>query len=146
LGSPSNIRNIFSPRKRITSKAHLGKSRTHKEFAEECDINKLLLRYPKTGVLPLNKATPKYGDFTNVPDYQNALNVVRTATTAFEALPAPVRKRFNNDAQAFMEFATDKRNLPDMVKMGLATPPPVKEEAPKPVKREKTPSKEADPQ
>jgi len=71
---------------------------------------------------------------------------VRTATTAFEALPAPVRKRFNNDAQAFMEFATDKRNLPDMVKMGLATPPPVKEEVPKPVKREKTPSKEADPQ
>lgn len=102
-------------------------SMTKQAFAEECDINNILKKYNKTGILPhLAKADPRYGDFSTVPDYQDALNTVLHAQTQFAALPAHARDRFANDPSRFLAFAQDPTNNAELVAMGLASERPAK--------------------
>lgn len=97
-------------------------TRTKQSFQAECDINNILKRYEKTGQLPdLIKQDPRYGDFADLPSYQEALHLVEMAQTQFAALPVQVRDRFGNDPQKFLAFAENGLNGEEMVKMGLAT-------------------------
>ena len=104
---------------------------TKQADAEDCDINKILARYAKTGVLPdLIKANPKYGDFSDVTSFMDACAIVSLAEEQFAALDAPIRKRFDNDPAKFLEFASDPKNVSEMVKMGLAVESKVVEASP----------------
>jgi phage internal scaffolding protein len=97
-------------------------TRTHQSFKDECDINGIVKKAQSTGVLPsLIKENPQYGDFSDPLDYQQSLNVIIRANEQFDALPSHVRARFANDPQNFLMFTADPKNLPEMVKMGLAT-------------------------
>lgn len=98
-------------------------SRTLQEFADECDINAIMARYEKTGVVNhYNTKQPRYLDLTDVPDFQASLNLLRVADEAFASLPANVRKTFDNDPAKFVEFAQDEKNLDQMREWGLAKP------------------------
>lgn len=100
-------------------------SKTKQSFKEECDINNILARYQTTGVLPdLILENPQYGDFSEVPDYHQALNLVSKAHEQFASLDAQVRSRFDNDPAKFLDFATNPQNTHEMVKMGLAVARP----------------------
>lgn len=109
----------------------VGVSRTRQEFAEECDINAIMKRYERTGVMShTNRREPQYVDFSDgVPDFHTAMNMMVDAETAFMRLPASVRKRFENDPQEFVRFAAEKDNLPQMRDWGLA-PPEIVADAP----------------
>lgn len=88
---------------------------------EACDINNILRKFEQTGVLPdLIRREPRYGDFSSVPSYQESLDIVHRAETQFAALSAEVRDRFGNDPAKMLEFCHDEKNLPEMVKLGLA--------------------------
>lgn len=101
--------------------------RTKQADKESCDINNILKRYEKTGVLPdMIKQNPQYGDFSMAPDYQEALNIVRFAEEQFAALDAHIRLRFDNDPEKFLAFASDDKNYDEMEKMGLLKPEVVK--------------------
>lgn len=101
---------------------------TRQEFKDECDVNVLMKRYQRTGILPGDPSAGSYGDFTNLPDFMEAMNTVARANEAFAALPAHVRKRFGNDPGEFVEYVSDPENLEDVRKLGLAAP----KEAPEP--------------
>jgi phage internal scaffolding protein len=97
-------------------------TRTHQSFKDECDINAIVRKANSTGRLPeLIKQNPKYGEFSSQLSYHDAMNVVVHANEQFAALPAYTRKRFSNDPEQFLAFTADPANLPEMVKMGLAT-------------------------
>lgn len=115
------IRKPFTGRKSVKFNT-VGPSLTHQSMAPECDINTIMKKYEKTGILEhRNTFDGQYGNFLDVPsDYHEAMNAVLEANDMFESLPAKVRKRFHNDPGAFIEFATDAENLPEMVRMGLA--------------------------
>lgn len=100
-------------------------SHVKQEFLAECDINNILKRYRATGLMRQIPSPPMYGDFSNLPSYQDALNTVNEAEAAFMALPSDLRTRFDNDPQKFLDFAGDPDNLPELRKLGLA-----KKEAP----------------
>lgn len=105
--------------------------RTQQHFKEECDINTIVRRYGITGLVPVGTRAPSFGDFTGVMDYQTALNAVMEAEKAFGAIPADIRKRFDNDPQAFVAFCSDKANVEEMEKLGLVHSfPPVDREPP----------------
>lgn len=89
---------------------------------EECDINTIVRKFGLTGELPSDVKMPMSGDYTNVLDYQSALNVVIAADDAFMEFPAEVRARFANDPQKLFEFVSDKANLDEARKLGLAIP------------------------
>eukprot|EP00918_Siedleckia_nematoides_P040884 GHVU01088761.1.p4 GENE.GHVU01088761.1~~GHVU01088761.1.p4 ORF type:complete len:148 (+),score=9.72 GHVU01088761.1:1566-2009(+) len=90
---------------------------------KDTDINGIFKKYERTGQLPdLIVKNPQYGDFSEVPDYQEALNIVRNANEQFENLDVNLRNRFANDPAKFLAFATDVKNLDEMEKLGLLKP------------------------
>jgi phage internal scaffolding protein len=88
-------------------------------FKEECDINTILQKFSITGILPEAPLSPRYGDFTGIGDYHTALNRVLAAQDEFEALPAQIRARFENDPAKLIEFLDDESNRPEAEKLGL---------------------------
>lgn len=104
---------------------------TRQEFAAECDINSIMARYEKTGMLPVNQMSqPQYLDLTMTPDtLMDAMNLMIDAENAFMTLPAMVRKEFDNDPMRFVEFASDPNNVKRLREWGLAEP---EKEAPLP--------------
>lgn len=97
-------------------------------FKDESDINHIMAKYTKTGVLPrLIKENPLWGDFSNPVDFQEAQNIVIKATEQFAALPSHIRERFANDPAKFLAFTSDKNNKEEMGRLGL-----LKEDALKP--------------
>lgn len=89
---------------------------------DECDINTLVKRFGITGQMPLNMRPPMQGDFTGISDYQSALNALNDADEKFMELPADVRKRFDHDPGAFVEFCSDPGNVKELRELGLAVP------------------------
>ena len=97
-------------------------SLTQQQFKDECDINKIMDRYLRTGVLsdPLqNRGTPKYGDYADIGDYMDHMNKVVEAIEMFEALPASIRKRFNNNPGELIDFVMDENNRTEAEFLGL---------------------------
>ncbi|WNK13757.1 MAG: internal scaffolding protein [Microvirus sp.] len=96
--------------------------KTDHSQAKECDVNVIVARMIKTGVSPAERGNPVYGDYSDVPSYQEALNIVHNAEEQFRHLDAVTRARFSNDPSAFLQFVGDARNTEEMVKLGLAIP------------------------
>ena len=86
---------------------------------DECDINNILRQFSITGLLPESPLSPRYGDFTGIGDYHTALNRVIAAQDEFEALPAQIRARFDNDPAQLIEFLENSDNRPEAEKLGL---------------------------
>lgn len=94
----------------------------------DCDINTILKRYDKTGLIThVNNAVADYGDYTEINEYQESLNLVIRAQENFEAMPSEIRKKFDFDPGQFLEFATNPANKEEMIKLGLANAPKVVE-------------------
>lgn len=100
----------------------LDDSKAVQSAAEEADINTIVRRFGLTGQLPVDVKAPQYGDFTEVTDYQTAMNAVLEAQASFAAMPAEVRSRFGNDPGAFVDFCSDESNKDEMKKLGLLVP------------------------
>ena len=99
---------------------------TQQCFKDECDINILLAKFAVTGQLPENVRVPQYLDFEEAFDFQSSMNVIRAAEEAFNAMPAEVRDRFQNDPGRSLECANDASNYDEALKMGLAIKRPEK--------------------
>jgi len=113
--------------------AELEPSMTKQNHTAECDINNIMAKYKRTGLIDhVNHYQGEYADVTNLGDFQEALNTVAAAQEAFDQLPASVRKEFDNDPGKFVHFVENPDNIDKMVEMGLATRPnPVPERDPK---------------
>lgn len=93
---------------------------TKQAFKDECDINNLLSKYQKTGLVThVNNFKGEYLNLSQPVDYQTALNVVINADAAFASLPSSIRKKFDNDPHEFLQFTTNPDNHDAMVEMGL---------------------------
>ena len=100
-----------------------GKGRTQQNFAKDCDINEIMKRYEKTGLVAhVNRFQGSYGDVTGALDFHSAQNAVIAATEAFMTLPARIRQKFANDPGAFLAFVEDPANEDKMRDMGLLPP------------------------
>ncbi|MEM1832092.1 MAG: hypothetical protein QXJ97_11255 [Desulfurococcaceae archaeon] len=128
----TEIMKPYAPRKRVQVK-FTKPSLTKQSFKQEADINSIIARWRKTGIIDhLNPSQPRYGDFSNIPSYDEALNTVIAAESAFMTLPARVRKRFDNDPGYFLEFVQDPKNASELVELGLVDVPsaPLQDEEP----------------
>ena len=94
-------------------------SLAQQHYKEECDINTILEKFNITGMLPENTLSPRYGDFTGIGDYHTAMNRVIAVQEEFEALPAQIRARFNNDPAQLIEFMENSDNRPEAEELGL---------------------------
>jgi len=80
---------------------------TQQQFAESCNINNILAKYQKTGLIDhVAKYQPQYGDCSGA-DYTEAMRTVANAKSMFEELPSSVRANFDHNPANFLDFARD---------------------------------------
>lgn len=107
-----------------------GESRTKQAFKDECDINRILMKYQKTGLLThVQTYGGRYEDLPSNLDYQESLNAIIAAETAFMSLPSSLRLRFGNDPAEFLGFVSNPANSNELVELGLATSRPPAEQS-----------------
>lgn len=109
----------YSPKKKV-SLSSFEKTLTKQEFKDDCDINLIVKRYKKDGVIThVNPDNPIFAEFAP-QDYRNLLDLSIEADQAFKDLPSSLRKRFNNDPVQLMEFVSNiDDNYDEGVELGL---------------------------
>lgn len=104
----------------------IGESMTKQAHKRECDINHIMSKFQKTGIIEHQRSHgPQYMEVNSI-DFHQAMNLVAEAQEMFEDLPSQIRKRFGNDPAAFLDFVQDEGNLEEMYDLGLAQRPPGK--------------------
>lgn len=89
---------------------------------DECDINKILKTYERTGVITHGNAQEgRYEDLPSPVEYQEAMNQVIAAQEAFAALPAHIRARYGNDPATLLRAFEDPAEWPELQRLGLLT-------------------------
>ncbi len=112
------LRSAYGPKQRQTI-TFPETGRTKISMQAECDINNIMKKYQKTGVLDfVNTHQAQYGDATGI-DFQNAMQRVAKSREMFADLPSSIRKRFDNDPAQFLDFVNDANNAEEARKMGL---------------------------
>lgn len=120
-----NIKTKYDYENHIHPGIHFGKddrSMTNQADMDAADINKIMARFEKTGVLIDGSGIerqPMHGDFSEVRDYHGMLIAVREAERRFYLYPAAIRNRFDNDPQKLIDFMEDPKNDKEAVKLGL---------------------------
>lgn len=95
-----------------------GKSLTRQSEAEACDINVIMRRYEKTGILP-EGVEGFFADVSNIGDYRAVQEKLEVGKEIFYQLPAVEREKFRNDVGTFLDFAADPGSVPELVRLGL---------------------------
>ena len=93
-----------------------GKSVTIQSFAKECDINRIMSKFQRTGTL--SHIAAHGGTYDNLPDlsYEEAHLAKAAWDSAYYTLPSEVRREITSP-QAFQEFVnarTDEEVLRDL--------------------------------
>lgn len=100
-----------------------GDGMTKQSFGEQCDINVVMAKYVRTGLLEhVNERAAVFDDFSGF-DFARSMNVVVKANEMFDNLPAEVRLRFSNDPAQFVEFCQNSENREEAVRLGLIPKP-----------------------
>lgn len=111
-------RAAIKPYKRIQT-APVGKTRTKQSMAAECDINTIMQKYQKTGVID---HVAKHGgmyEYATALSYQEAIHLKRDAEEMFNDLPSSLRAQFKGNPAIFLAFVQDDKNLEEMGELGL---------------------------
>lgn len=108
------------PKKRLACK---DKSRTRQSEAKACDINVIMARYTKTGIIPVQMREAFYADVSEMTDYRQVVDRIKFASEFFMRQPAELRARFANDPAMFLDFVADPANRDELVELGLLPKP-----------------------
>lgn len=115
----------YGDRVRVTADP-VGESLTQQHFKKETDIVEIIKKHDRTGIIEhVARGVAQYGDYSEVNEYREALDMVNNANASFMELPAEIRAMFGNDAGEFFEFATNPENETKMQELGLAETPNV---------------------
>jgi len=96
-------------------------TRTQRQFQDQVNVNNIIKKYKKTGSIThiRNAQQGIYADLTQIPDYAEALMQIQHAQQAFEAIPAHIRLKFNNDPSRLIDYLKDPSNKEEAIKHGL---------------------------
>lgn len=100
-------------------------SLTQQHFKDDADINTIMRRYEKTGLLvdptvnPTRK--PFFGDYADSTSFHEAQTLIARNLELFDELPAEIRRRFSDSPEKLIEFVEDPNNFEEGVSLGLFT-------------------------
>lgn len=122
--------------KSFIQKNEEGYKGAQQHFRKEANINSIMAKYAKTGILvdpgtPMRSA-PQFGVFGQF-DYLECQNKVAQAKQAFMCLPARLRARFSNNPAQLLDFINNESNRAEAIALGIiAETKKEKEEVEKP--------------
>lgn len=96
-----------------------GKKITDQSKLKASDINVIVKRAEKTGVMPPNVRQGVYGDFTNIPSLEESFDIQRKAINSFMELPSQLRKLMDNDPTKLVNFINNPENEDLLLKYGI---------------------------
>lgn len=92
---------------------------TEQAHKDRCDINAVVKRYAKTGVIDhVSSFEASYGDLSG-KDFKEMMDTVVGVGRKFGEFPLDVRKRFHNDPAEFLAFFDNPGNRDEAIKLGL---------------------------
>jgi len=98
-------------------------SRTQQSFRDETDINNIMAKYQKTGLIDhVNEHGASYGDQPAAADFHEAMNLVANTKSMFEELPSATREDFDNDPSKFLDFIADEERRETLLKTKKINP------------------------
>lgn len=105
-------------------------SRTKSEFADDCNINNIVGKAMKTGILPSGNRKPLFEDFSMVSDYVDTQRTIAQAEQNFMQLDPTIREQFGNNVANLLDFIDNPENAEEAAAMGLIAPIAKQEEIP----------------
>lgn len=97
-----------------------GEPMTEQHHKKACDINNIIAKYAKTGLVDhINRHQGTYGDATGA-DFKAAQDLIAEQTSIFYELPAKVRTQFDNDPAQYLDLMQTDDGLETL--RGLLTP------------------------
>lgn len=116
------MRSFFVPHARVRTEVGTV-SMTKQSCKDECDINKILKQYQRTGIIShINNSKSQYLDLPSDVDYQFSMNTLIQAQDAFASLPSVVRDYFSNDPEKFLSAFGDPKMRNRLQEWGLLKP------------------------
>ena len=109
------------------------KIRTKQSFKKESDINNILKKFLKTGVISqsaINKRQATFADVSQIGDFADCHNRIVAAGAAFGTLPAAVRARFANTPAELLDFLSNPANRQEAIDLGIIPKPEELEQPP----------------
>lgn len=100
-------------------------------------IQTIVQQHHVTGTMPINSLPPQFSDQSDLPSFHEAQIILAKGIEAFEAVPAHIRKEFDNDPAEYLEFIQNPDNREEIIAYGLdashipedyVTPPSPEEE------------------
>lgn len=112
------------PKGKAWTGINTGEGLTKQSFLKAANINTMVARWRKTGTHEnVNQVMAKFGDVSELPDYQSSLNNVLEADKMFLKLPSAVRTRFSNNPAELIDFVKNEDNREEAIKLGLIPDP-----------------------
>ncbi len=116
------------------------KVRTKQSFKRETDINVIVARFVKTGMISpeaMAKRQATFADVSLIGDFQECQNQIRDAHAAFMTLTPEIRSRFSNQPAELLDFMGKEENRAEAIELGIIakpveTTPPAPPEPPTP--------------
>ncbi len=99
---------------------------TKQSFKKEADINHIMARYVKTGLMSpeaLNLRQNNFADVAQIGDFQSCQEQLLEAEKAFMTLAVDVRTRFNNNPAELLDFLTIEENREEAQELGIIPTP-----------------------
>jgi hypothetical protein len=92
---------------------------TEQHHKKECDINEIIRKYDKTGlIMHVSKFEAKFGDMT-ANDFKTMQDKITNAVNMFEDLPSHIRSRFDNHPAELLRFMEDPNNRQEAIELGI---------------------------
>lgn len=115
------IKTRYQSYKQTKGKTFSEPSKAIQSMRDGTFIESYLRKYQITGILgdPARRLTARYGDFADLPSFQESADRVAKTTQFFESLPSDIRKRFGNDVAQFVAFASSPENTKELVDLGI---------------------------
>ncbi len=89
--------------------------RTKQCHKDECDISKIMARFDTTGTIShINQFEGQYVDYSDY-DFPEEMRKLTRGREIFDALPAEVRREFNQSPADFFAYVNDPANKDDLL-------------------------------
>jgi phage internal scaffolding protein len=116
------FRKAYDPHKKYVFNTE-GESLTQQHFKDECDVINIIKKHDRNGIIEhVQRGQARYGDFSEVAGYREALDLIRDAQDEFMTIPSDIRKKFDNDPGKFYEFVSNPDNKEELKQMGFIEP------------------------
>lgn len=91
-----------------------GVSLTEQHHAKACDINTIMAKYARTGILEhVKNYEPTFGDISEL-DFKDSMDTIKTIEQEFGDLPAYVRAYFGQDASKYLRTISTPEGVEEL--------------------------------